>query len=156
LDLQDWREKLVFGTWVDRRINEQQVDLLVTGFKEHGLKAFTREAQLLIIIPSSSVMGSLWPNLKDHTRPPILKFTPETKVLAVAGGQHRMAALTKYQEYKTRLLTRLQVTADQDEAEAARAIKRVQDQLLECRYWGVALYDQGKPARVSLSVPKPY
>jgi hypothetical protein len=147
LDLDEWRDKLVFGTWVDRPLNSVQVDALLKGFEEHGLQAFKLESQIPLVIPHTSLanLNSLWPALKDQERPPIVQFTPGTQALAAAGGQHRMAALAKYHAIKTRALARAQRSDTYaDDSEAAAVVKRVEQQLVECRYWGVALYDEGK------------
>jgi len=121
--------------------------MLCKGFETYGLQAFKQEAQMPLIIHSSSIanLSALWPTLRDRERPPLVKFIEGTTALAAAGGQHRMAALEKYTAIKTRELERAKTRGNFiDEDEAANHVKRIEDQLRDCRYWGVALYDDGK------------
>jgi hypothetical protein len=148
LDLQEWPiERLVLGTWVERPIDNSQVDTLYQAFLSMGFKPFAHQAHLLLIVPATSVANrhQLWLKLKDTARPPVIRFTPETKVLAAAGGQHRLAALAKYivsrEDRKKSLEARLE--SDPDDTELADSLQRVKAQLEATRWWGIQVYDKG-------------
>jgi hypothetical protein len=157
LDLKEWQEKLIFGTWVVRRVDDAQVDGLCKDFETKGLMAFLKEAQLILLVPTRSVVnrGELWLALKDNLRPPVIRFTTETQVLPAAGGQHRMAALAKYTKGKLDDVNNLQeqVNAHPDDPDLAGALQRAQVLLDETRWWGVEIYDEGQSVRISIGSP---
>jgi hypothetical protein len=133
---------------VVRPIDEKQVDKLVDAFETTGLQAFDQQAHLLLIVPVSSIanLKMLWQALKDTEAPPVVQFTPGTKALAAAGGQHRLAALEKYiakKEAKVAVLER-KVTTDPDYPHLHEELRETKMQLEATRWWGVQIYDEGE------------
>jgi hypothetical protein len=147
LDIAAWGDKLEFGTWVARPVDEKQVDALCANFAKNGIRGFTKEAQLPLIVPPSSIINvaDLWQRLKDAARPPVVQFAKSTLAIAAAGGQHRMAAIAKYRTTQQAIVARLEerIAADADNTGLLLELQREQETLEETNWWGIEIYDDG-------------
>jgi hypothetical protein len=132
---------------VERPIDNAQVDNLYQAFLRVGFQPFAHEAHLILIMQETSILNrhQLWSKLRDADRPPVIKFAPEMKVLAAAGGQHRMAALARYigsREDRMKMLE-AKLESDPDDTDLVESLQRVQAQLAATRWWGVQVFDKG-------------
>ncbi|KAI6102269.1 hypothetical protein F5141DRAFT_1217879 [Pisolithus sp. B1] len=98
LDLMEFIDCLVFGTWNPRPLQPKQVQHLLESFHADGLERFDLNTVLPIVIPKSNVEeASLTQDPSDPTKLSEVKLkSPSGTLIKCAGGRHRVKALQRY------------------------------------------------------------
>ncbi|KAH7920876.1 hypothetical protein BV22DRAFT_1050036 [Leucogyrophana mollusca] len=169
-------ERLVFQTWNDRRLKEAEGAKLIASMKANGIRRFTRDAMIPIVVPSSLLNVALVSNKQLGQPLPVLHVGPN-EIVKAASGQHRLYALRKLHQklleeqedlndrleklYALKPKTELAETETEKEAGATRQrLGEIMGQLDEFGNWGVVVYreevllEEGMDAAVRLSENK--
>ncbi|KAI6035898.1 hypothetical protein PISMIDRAFT_15689 [Pisolithus microcarpus 441] len=101
LDLVDYADSLVFGTWNPRLLQSKQVHHLLASFHADGLERFDLNTVIPIVIPKSNVEeASLTQDPSDPSKLSEMKLRLQTSLpgaqIKCAGGRHRVEALKLY------------------------------------------------------------
>ncbi|KAI5999911.1 hypothetical protein EDD15DRAFT_2362418 [Pisolithus albus] len=101
LDLIDYADCLVFGTWNPRLLQSKQVQHLLESFHADGLERFDLNTVIPIVIPKSNVEeASLTQDPSDPSKLSEMKLRLQTSLpgaqIKCAGGRHRVEALKLY------------------------------------------------------------
>jgi hypothetical protein len=162
MDILEFKQKLVFGTWNPRPLRPQQVNRLVDSFHSEGLERFDLKTVIPVVIPRRFVDIS---SLAQHPTEPekippfsLLPAAPKDIPIKCAGGRHRLEAVVRYIDEISTELVRIQEERhaigripDDDLTEhdhhrfskTANDIKRLGGIKKYGGQWMVAVYDEG-------------
>lgn len=157
IDLLAMKKRLKFGVYNDRPQNEAEVNKLVACFEETGIVSMKDVTAIPLIMQTSRIenLDSLVKNFDDPDEVPELELDDANEIV-VASGQHRLAALEKYEhslneQYLTHVKKRKKVevlkSINQEHIatfnEAHQAMCELKGAMVDIGKWGVIIYDEG-------------
>ncbi|KAG2742670.1 hypothetical protein P692DRAFT_20748802, partial [Suillus brevipes Sb2] len=168
VELLPMKTRLKFGVYNDRPQNEAEVNKLVASFHESGIVSMKDITAIPIIMKTSHIknIDDLASNFDDPDEVPELELDLDDldEIIVVASGQHRHAALERYnrtqkEQYQTQVKKRSKVEAlknlNQEHVasynEAHQAMCELKGVMDDIRKWGVVIYDEGKSVNVMLA-----
>lgn len=153
------KRRLKFGVYNDRPQNEAEVNKLVACFQESGIVSMKDVTAIPLIMKTSRIdnKDSLVKNFDDPDVVPELELDIEDiDTIIVASGQHRLAALEKYnyslkEQYQKHVSKRKKVEVlkniNQEHVatfnEAHQAMCELKGAMEDVGKWGVVIYDEG-------------
>ncbi|KIK77238.1 hypothetical protein PAXRUDRAFT_167454, partial [Paxillus rubicundulus Ve08.2h10] len=163
MDILEYKQRLVFGTWNPRPLRPQQVKRLVDSFHSEGLERFDLKTVIPVVISPSFVdISSLAKHPTEPEKLPpfsLLPAAPKDIPIKCAGGRHRLEAVVRYINEISTDLVRIQEERDAiarilDEdltphdlrrfnKETADEIRRLGGIQKYGGQWMVAVYDEG-------------
>ncbi|KAG2742130.1 hypothetical protein P692DRAFT_20879894 [Suillus brevipes Sb2] len=160
IDLLAMKRRLKFGVYNDRPQNEAEVNKLVACFQESGIVSMKDVTAIPLIMKTSRIdnKDSLVKNFDDPDVVPELELDIEDiDNIIVASGQHRLAALEKYnyslkEQYQKHVSKRKKVEVlkniNQEHVatfnEAHQAMCELKGAMEDVGKWGVVIYDEDK------------
>jgi len=165
IDLFATPKEMRFGEWNSRPLVESEWKKLKTSMTVQGIKSFTSEHMMPLVIRRGYVDTScVQQNVSGYeAKTLVLSEAGERELgkLEMAGGRHRKAALESIKADKEKELSRLEkqhgtltrrkivkteALARKMEALAAyeKSIAELQEEISKIGQWGVILYDKGK------------
>jgi hypothetical protein len=164
VELLPMKTRLKFGVYNDRPQNEAEVNKLVASFHESGIVSMKDITAIPIIMKTSRIknIDDLASNFDDPDEVPELELDlDDLDEIVVASGQHRVAALERYnrtlkEQYQTQVKKRSKVEAlknvNQEHVatynEAHQAMCELKGAMDDVGKWGVVIYDEGKSVNV--------
>ncbi len=159
LALQD-EKRLEFGLWNQRKLNPAEVRKLVESFSR-GIHRYSPKNLIPIILSHRNLKGKVSTVSEPTTKLPLLGPQDFIGSIAVASGQHRVAALRAYRQIEAKELedmnkSFMKLTSEKtskaeewtanEEAQLKALGKRIKEAKAKQQHmgrWGVAIYDSG-------------
>lgn len=177
IDLFDPPMTIYFGKWNGRLLDQKQVKKLKAALTAQGIKPFSHENMMPLVINQRHVDPSCIENTANgyNAKPLILSDEGKRELvrLDMAGGRHRKAAIASIKADKQKELTALTnsrnsvskrkvkkadaIQKKQDEIETYnKRIEVVKKEIENIGKWGVILYDEGIHRLTYVSVMMTY
>jgi hypothetical protein len=158
---------LVLGKLNPRELNKEQVKKLKQAFAEEGIKPFTMENMMPLMINRHYVdPGCIWMGMNGYDAPELklsMEGIRDLEGLDVVGGRHRLEAITKVNDEinlqldgvkkRVKVLREKSTKNMNDEERKMRKeeltkllkqTKELKNKKDENSQWGIILYDAGK------------
>jgi hypothetical protein len=165
IDLFDTPKTIFYGKWNQRPIDSAQWKRLKGSMTLQGMKPFSSENMMPLVISPQHVDPSCIQNSMNGYQAKMLVLSEEGEreltTLDMAGGRHRMAAIQSIKEDKVKALKKLTIkrtsvdkrkvkrpaavaNKEAQLAELEDKIASLEDEISKVGRWGVMLYDKGK------------
>ncbi|KAH7920877.1 hypothetical protein BV22DRAFT_1179673 [Leucogyrophana mollusca] len=154
IDVLALASQIEFQKWNDRPIDEHEATKLMNSMKATGIKRFSPEAMIPLVVSSSGYSVELSKNNLDDKNLPVLDVNAGVKMFA-ASGQHRIHALKKLREKlvaeekegitalnRLYALKNVEDTHRQQCEEWRQKVGRIKGELETFGMWGVVVYHQ--------------
>jgi hypothetical protein len=165
INLFDAPKSIHFGKWNPRPLIQGEWKKLKVAMTQQGIKAFTPENMMPLVISARHVEPSCVQNsIKGYEAKALVLSAEgerEVKKLQMAGGRHRMAAMKSIKadkEGEMQKLKKAQGKVSRRKAtkpsavekkageleEIGKKIEELEEEISKIGRWGVILYDEGK------------